>query len=76
MPRITQTPTARGDKFKIVAVDRCTVSAGDIDFSRIEALGETKFYDLLTPDELIAAAKDADALLVNKAEVTRRLVSE
>lgn len=76
MPRITQTPTALGDKFKIVAVDRCTVSAGDIDFSRIEALGETKFYDLLTPDELIAAAKDADALLVNKAEVTRRLVSE
>ena len=63
-------------KFRIVSVDTCTVSCGDIDFSRIEALGEVKFYDVLTPDELASAATDADALLVNKAEVTRGLLEK
>ena len=63
-------------KFRIVSVDTCTVSCGDIDFSRIEALGEAKFYDVLTPDELASAAADADALLVNKAEVTRGLLEK
>lgn len=63
-------------KFRIVSVDTCTVSCGDIDFSRIEALGEAKFYDVLTPDELASAAAAADALLVNKAEVTRGLLEK
>ena len=63
-------------KFRIVSVDTCTVSCGDIDFPRIEALGEAKFYDVLTPDELASAAADADALLVNKAEVTRGVLEK
>ena len=75
MPETTHSGAEKcGKKFRIVAVDRCTVSVGDINFSRIEELGETTFYDVLSPSELINAAKDADALLVNKAEVTRGLV--
>lgn len=61
------------NKLKIVSVDTQTVSYGDIDFSPIEALGDVTFYNVLTPDELVVAAKDADVLLVNKAEVTRAL---
>ena len=64
------------EKMKIALVDRCTVSTGDMDFSAIEALGDVSFYDLLTPEQLVAAARDADVLLVNKAEVTRGLIAE
>ena len=62
------------ERIKIVSVDTQTVSYGDIGFERIEALGDVKFYGVLTPEELAEAAKDADVLLVNKAEVTRALV--
>lgn len=61
---------------KIVSVDTNTVSYGDIDFSPVEALGDVSFYGVLTPAELEEAAKDADFLLVNKAEVTRALVEK
>ena len=61
-------------KFKIVSVDTCTVSYGDIDFAPVAALGDVAFYDILAPGELAEAASDADALLVNKAGVTRGLL--
>lgn len=64
------------ERIKIVSVDTQTVSYGDIGFERIEALGDVKFYGVLTPEELAEAAKDADVLLVNKAEVTRALVEK
>lgn len=64
------------DRFNITSVDRCTVSCGDLDFSAIERLGNVRFYDLLTRDELKKAAADADALLVNKAKVTRELIEK
>lgn len=63
-------------KFRIVSVDSCTVSRGDIDFSRIKELGEAEFYDVLTPERLAEVAAEADALLVNKADVTRELVEK
>jgi glycerate dehydrogenase len=59
---------------KIVSVDKCTVSTGDIDFSPISSLGDVTFYDVLTPDELKLAARDAEGLLVNKAEVNSELI--
>lgn len=59
---------------KIVSVDFCTVSNGDIDCSALTALGDIAFYDVLTPEELKETARDADCLLVNKADVTRGLV--
>lgn len=58
----------------IIAVDLCTVSNGDVDFGNLNRLGNVTYYDVLSPDELIAAAKNARALLVNKAEVTRELL--
>ncbi len=60
---------------KIVSVDRCTVTAGDIDFSKLQTLGEVAFYDVLTSEQLKEVAKDADCLLVNKAEVNQDLLN-
>ena len=44
---------------KITSVDLCTVSAGDIDFSPLDELGEVLYYDVLTPGGLALAARDA-----------------
>lgn len=59
---------------KITSVDLCTVSAGDIDFSPLDELGEVLYYDVLTPGGLALAARDAEALLVNKAQVDEALL--
>lgn len=60
---------------KIVSVDLCTVSAGDINFSSLEKLGDITYYDVLTPGALARAVSDAQALLVNKAQVDRDIIS-
>ena len=64
-----------GRSLKIVSVDTCTVSCGDIDFSALGELGEVTFYDVLSAGGLIHAAEHADALLVNKASVDEKLIS-
>ncbi len=62
---------------KIVILDRCTViSNGDVDFAPITALGDCDIYDMLSEDEIIVAAKDADAIICNKAVITRKIMSE
>lgn len=60
---------------KIVSVDLCTLSAGDINFSSLETLGEVTYYDVLSPAALARAAGGAQALLVNKAVVDGELLS-
>ncbi len=60
---------------KIVSVDLCTLSAGDIDFSSLEKLGDVTYYDVLAPGGLARAAAEAEALLVNKARVDSALLS-
>lgn len=60
---------------KIVSVDFCTVSNGDIDCSALTALGDIVFYDVLTPEQLKREAGDAECLLVNKADVTAELLA-
>lgn len=62
------------ERLKIVSVDSDTVSYGDLDFASIKALGDVSFYGVLPPEQLAAVCRDADVLLVNKAEVTRSLV--
>ncbi len=58
----------------IVAVDLCTVSKGDINFEALEKLGKVTYFDVLTPERLSEEAREADVLLINKAEVTRELL--
>lgn len=60
---------------KIVVLDRCTiVSNGDISLDPICSAGDTVIYDMLSEDEIIAAASDADALICNKANINRRII--
>lgn len=61
-------------KMKIVVLDRCTLTVDDIDFSAIEALGNTVYYDILTDDEIKEKCKDADIILCNKAKITDEIM--
>lgn len=60
---------------KIVILDACTVSCGDVDFSAFEAFGDVKIFDVLTGDALKEACRDADVLIVNKTKVDAELIS-
>ena len=59
---------------KITILDRNTLTIGDIDFSPIEELGEVSYYDALPPEEVVPACKDADVVLINKAEITKEVI--
>ncbi len=62
---------------KIVILDRCTViSNGDVSLNPITALGDCDIYDMLSEDEIVTAAKDADAIICNKAQITRNIISK
>ncbi len=64
-------------RMKIIILDRCTViSNGDINFDPITTLGECEIYDMMGEDEIITVAKDADAIICNKAVITRRIMNE
>lgn len=59
---------------KIVILDRCTVTKGDVDLSIIEKLGEVEYYDLLNKDEIIKALQGADAVVCNKAIIDKEII--
>ena len=59
---------------KIVVLDKCTVTKGDVDLSPIERLGEVEYYDLLTHEEIKTALKSADAVICNKAKINRDII--
>lgn len=59
---------------KTVILDKCTiVTDNDISFDPIYDVSDVEEYDLLTEDEIIDAAQDADAIICNKAEITEQI---
>lgn len=60
---------------KITVLDRNTVTNEDISFVAIEALGEVAYYDVLPPEGIPQAIEDADAVICNKANLSREIIS-
>ncbi|MDD2268660.1 MAG: D-2-hydroxyacid dehydrogenase [Eubacteriales bacterium] len=60
---------------KITVLDRNTITNGDISLAELETLGEVSFYDLLSGEEIVKVAKDADAILCNKANIDSFVVN-
>ncbi len=58
----------------IVALD--ALQLNDLDWSALEALGDVTRYDGTTPDQVLARAKDADVLLVNKVKLPESVLSQ
>ena len=59
---------------KITILETNTLTRNDLDFSAIDALGETAYYNILPKDVLIEKCRDADVLLINKAEMTEEVI--
>jgi len=60
----------------IVILDGYTLNPGDLDWSPIETLGNTTFYERSSPGEITERAKDAEALLVNKVVLNEAILSQ
>lgn len=61
---------------KITVLDFCTVTKKDeIDFSRLDALGEVRYADLVTEEEIIEKYSDTEIFLINKAKMTKKVIS-
>ena len=60
----------------IVILDGYTLNPGDLDWSPIETLGNTEFYERSSPGEITERAKDAEALLVNKVVLNEAILSQ
>ena len=59
---------------KITVLDRCTVTAGDLSFAPLDAVGDVSYYDLLPPERIADAIGDSDAVIVNKAKITDEII--
>lgn len=56
---------------KIVILDGFSVNPGDLSWNAIQSLGTCEVYERTLPDEVIARAKDADAILTNKVIIRK-----
>lgn len=59
---------------KLVILDKCTITNGDVALTALEKFGETYCYDLLSKEEIKQAVSDADALICNKAKIDREII--
>ena len=49
--------------------------SGDVDFSSLEKYGDLRLYPSLTAEETIARCSDADVLLVNKTDLSEKVIA-
>ncbi|MBO7398669.1 MAG: D-2-hydroxyacid dehydrogenase, partial [Clostridia bacterium] len=61
---------------RITVLDRDTVTNGDLDFSALEALGEVTYFDVIPHEKIAEACENADAVIINKAEMTRDVLEK
>lgn len=61
---------------KIVGLDEHCVNPGDLSWNEIEKLGEFEVYERTKPEDVVSRAKDADAILVNKVEITAEVLDK
>ncbi len=61
---------------KIVILDKCTVTKGDVDLSLLEKCGDVVYYDILTKQEIIDALQGADAVVCNKAVIDSEIMDK
>jgi glycerate dehydrogenase len=64
------------NKPNIVVIDGYTINPGDLDWSKLEAIGHLSVYDRSTPEEAVLRLQDADVVLVNKVRFDEALVSQ
>lgn len=61
---------------KIIILDKCTVTNGDVDLSPIKKFGEVEYYDILPKDKIIQVLQGADAVICNKAVIDKEIMDK
>ena len=61
---------------KIVILDCHAVNPGDLSWDEIKGLADCTVYERSKPEEVVQRAKDADAILINKVNITRELLAQ
>ncbi len=61
---------------KIVILDGYTSNPGDVSWAPLEALGELTVYDRTAPEDIVARAQDAEAVIVNRAALPRAVLEQ
>ncbi len=59
---------------KLVILDTCTVTKGDIDMSPLDSFGEISYYDMLPKAQIIETLQGADAVVCNKSVIDREIM--
>jgi glycerate dehydrogenase len=59
---------------KIVILDGHTLNPGDLSWSRLEQLAETKIYARTTSEQILERSQDAELILTNKVKLTKDLI--
>lgn len=61
---------------KIVELDGYAAFPGDINLDDLKQFGEFVIYDRTPVDEIVPRSKDADALLINKVQITDEIMAQ
>ena len=61
---------------KIVVLDGYAANPGDVSWEAMQSLGELTVYDRTAPDEVLARAAEADAVLTNKFVITAAMMAQ
>lgn len=61
---------------KIVILDKCTVTKGDVDLTILNKLGDVEYFDILDKQSIINALQGADAVVCNKAVIDREIIDK
>jgi glycerate dehydrogenase len=60
---------------KIVVTDGYTLNPGDLSWALLETLGEVRYHDRTTPDEVISRCREANVIVTNKTPVTEEVMA-
>lgn len=61
---------------KITILDTNTVTIGDIDMSVFDKFGDVTYYDAMEHEKVLGVIKDSDAVICNKAKMTKEVMEK
>ncbi len=59
---------------QIVITDGYTLNPGDLNWNAFEDLGEVKYYDRTSPDEVAERCREANVIITNKTPITKETI--
>ncbi len=60
---------------RLVITDGYTLNPGDLSWDQFHQLGDVKYYDRTSPEEMIERCKEAEVIITNKTPVTAETIA-